>query len=97
MIPSLVEQLTHIATSRRSLGKTDKQLGYEEAVLDYLDGRNARTLDIGKQTGIPNSSLHTTLVSLRKEGRVTNWSTKNAGWWTLSASEMHRRKRCSMC
>lgn len=91
MIPSIFEQLNF-----RPRQPTEKQLGYEETILDFIEGRNARTKEIIDGTGIPKTSVGEILAKLKKENRVTNWSTHAVSWWTLSPSELHRRKRCSM-
>jgi len=91
MLPSIYEQLNF-----KRKQPTEKQLAYEEAILDFLEGTNARTKTIIEGTGIPKTSVAEILAKLKKENRVTNWSTHTVSWWTLSASELHRRKKCSM-
>lgn len=91
MIPSIFEQLNFHPQQ-----PTEKQLGYEETILDFIEGRNARTKEIIDGTGIPKTSVTKILAKLKKENRVTNWSTHAMSWWTLSPSELHRRKRCSI-
>lgn len=91
MLPSIYEQLNF-----KRKQPTEKQLAYEETILDFIEGRNVRTKEIINGTGIPKTSVAEILTKLKKENRVTNWSTHAVSWWTLSESELHRRKRCSM-
>lgn len=89
MIPTIVEQLRTF----RGLPKDDRNLANEERVLGWLYGRNARTGDIQEALGIPRSTLSRVLSNLQRDRRVTNWRVRRENWWSLTPSEVHRRRK----